>query len=253
MEGKENKMLFTDLEFADYLIVSAGVVGLVFSYYQYTLIARTTIKPQPTSESSSLRMLDPKITENLYEVYSAISEGAETFLHSEYKICGAFVVCFAGLLFALISMASSVEDGVLTTAAFVTGALTSMVAVYIGMKVAVFSNARTTKAAAQNYGDMQYTAAFNVAFRAGSCMGFCLCAVGLLVLWLLLQFSKAYFSLGDYDVMMRAFRGTAWAAAAWPCLAAWAAASSPRPPTWAQTWWASATWASPKTTRATPR
>jgi inorganic pyrophosphatase len=91
------------------LIVSAGVVGLAFSFYQYTLIARTTIKPQPTSESSSLRMLDPKITETLFEVYTAISEGAETFLHSEYKICGAFVVCFAGLLFALISMAASVE------------------------------------------------------------------------------------------------------------------------------------------------
>lgn len=60
----------------------------------------------------------------------------------------------------------------------------------LACQVAVFSNARTTKAAAQNYGDMQYTAAFNVAFRAGSCMGFCLCAVGLLVLWLLLQFSK---------------------------------------------------------------
>jgi Na+/H+-translocating membrane pyrophosphatase len=29
-----------------------------------------------------------------------------------------------------------------------------------------------------------------VAFRAGSCMGFCLCAIGLLVLWILLQVSK---------------------------------------------------------------
>jgi len=95
-------------QFADYLILAAGVGGIVFSYYQYVLIARTTIKPQPTSESSSLRMLDPKITENLFDVYTAISEGAETFLNSEYKICGAFVVCFAALLFALIATASSV-------------------------------------------------------------------------------------------------------------------------------------------------
>jgi Na+/H+-translocating membrane pyrophosphatase len=82
-------------------------------------------------------------------------------------------------------MSSTVLDGVLTTFSFVTGAVTSMVkeneiihildvvspsfqiAGYIGMKVAVFSNARTTKAAAQNHGSMQYTAAFNMAFRAG--------------------------------------------------------------------------------------
>ena len=45
------------------MIVASGAIGLVFSYFQYTLIAKTTIKPQPTSESSHLRMLDPKITE----------------------------------------------------------------------------------------------------------------------------------------------------------------------------------------------
>jgi len=58
-------------------------VGLVFSYAQYNIIARTTIKPQPTTESSSLRMLDPKVTEAMYEVYTAITEGAETFLSAE--------------------------------------------------------------------------------------------------------------------------------------------------------------------------
>jgi len=50
---------------ADILIVAASITGILFSYYQYTVIAKTTIKPQPTSESSSLRALDPKITENL--------------------------------------------------------------------------------------------------------------------------------------------------------------------------------------------
>jgi hypothetical protein len=95
--------------------LAAGVGGIMFSYYQYVLIARTTIKPQPTTESSSLRMLDPRITENLFDVYTAISEGAETFLNSEYKICGAFVVCFAALLFALIATASSVAVRVNST------------------------------------------------------------------------------------------------------------------------------------------
>ena len=142
-----------------------------------------------------------------FEVYTAISEGAETFLNAEYKICAGFVVCFAALLFVLISMATNSTDGMLTTIAFITGAVTSMVAGYIGMKVAVFSNARTTKAAAQNYGDKQYTAAFNMAFRAGGCMGFCLCSIGILVLWLLLQFFTTYFDVNEYDVMMDCISG----------------------------------------------
>jgi hypothetical protein len=51
--------------------------------------------------------------------------------------------------------------------AFIAGGLTSMLSGLIGMKVAVFSNARTTVMAA---GDNAWTNAFNCAFRAGSVM-----------------------------------------------------------------------------------
>jgi inorganic pyrophosphatase len=137
----------------------------------------------------------------------AISDGADTFLTAEYKICAGFVVCFAAMLFVLISMATNSTDGMLTTISFLTGAITSMVAGYIGMKVAVFANARTTKASAQNFGEKQYTATFNMAFRAGGCMGFALCGVGLLVLWGLLQFLTTYFDVDQYDVMMDCLSG----------------------------------------------
>jgi len=198
-----------DFENADVLIVSASIVGILFSYWQYSIIAKTTISPEPDTETSSLVALNRKVTANLYEVYIAISEGANTFLNAEYRICGVFVTGFSILLFVLISSATSIEDGMFTTISFITGALTSMLAGYIGMKVAVFSNARTTKAAALNASNesAQYTAAFNMAFRAGGCMGFCLCSIGLLVLWILLKIFSHYFETDDYDLMMDCISG----------------------------------------------
>ena len=60
---------------------------------------------------------------------------------------------------------------------------------YLGMKVAVYSNARTT-VSAQKSG---WTACFNTAFRAGAVMGFALCAAGLLMLYLtMLAFRQHY-------------------------------------------------------------
>jgi len=194
---------------ADVLILSAGFVGLAFAFWQYQIIAKTKIEkiPSDAGERRSLNAIPADVAVRLYEVYEAITEGAETFLSAEYRICAAFVVCFALIIFLLISFGQTITDGVLTMVAFVTGAVTSMVSGYIGMKVAVFSNARTTKAAAETRGDAQYTAAFNMAFRAGSCMGFCLCSLGILVLWLLIKVFAGYFEVDEYDVMMDCISG----------------------------------------------
>lgn len=80
------------------------------------------------TETSSLTSLSPEVSKALFEVYTAISEGAETFLHAEYKICGLFVVCFGIVIFTLITVGQGVTDGFLTMISFVTGAVTSMVA-----------------------------------------------------------------------------------------------------------------------------
>ena len=57
--------------------------------------------------------------------------------------------------------------GLFTTVSFLLGAFTSMASGYLGMKVAVYSNVRTT-VSAQKPG---WTACFNTAFRAGAVMG----------------------------------------------------------------------------------
>ena len=77
--------------------------------------------------------------------------------------------------------------------AFLVGALTSMLSGWIGMKVAVYANARTTIEAASGKDDSQrFMGAFNMAFRAGGVMGFSLCGLGLLVLWCLLFMYKTF-------------------------------------------------------------
>jgi len=140
----------------------------------------------------------------LKEVYTAISVGADAFLQAEYRICGMFVVCFAVVIFVLISWGQNSGLGFLTTLSFLLGAATSVLSGYIGMKVAVFSNVRTTINALEKEG---YKDAFNTAFRAGSVMGFALVGLGLLVLYFTLLFYSTFFSQDRWTIMMDCISG----------------------------------------------
>lgn len=83
------------------------------------------------------------------------------------------------------------KKGALTTVSFVVGALTSIFCGFLGMKVAVFSNARTTISCADR--QSPYEKGFNTSFRAGSVVGFGLVCATLLSLYLLLViFNRAY-------------------------------------------------------------
>jgi inorganic pyrophosphatase len=73
------------------------------------------------------------------EIVDIITEGAESFLAAEYYYCVLFIIGMCILL------ALTVERRIgefWTTGAFFAGAVTSIVAGYIGMKVAVFANGR---------------------------------------------------------------------------------------------------------------
>ena len=70
-----------------------------------------------------------------------------------------------------------------TTIAFILGAITSLVSGYIGMSVATTANARVTFSAARyRDSDVCYKKAFEVAYRGGMVMGFCLVSLALFVL-----------------------------------------------------------------------
>lgn len=72
-----------------------------------------------------------------------------------------------------------------TTAAFIVGGFTSILAGYIGMKIAVYTNVRTTKECAVSIQD-----GFRVAYRGGQVLGFTLVGLALLVLVILLEIYK---------------------------------------------------------------
>lgn len=95
----------------------------------------------------------------------------------------AFLFLFAILLFF------TVEQHMwhfYTTAAFLIGGFTSIISGYIGMRIAVFTNVRTTKECAEDI-----SKGFVVAYRGGQVLGFVLVGLALLVLQILIIVYKA--------------------------------------------------------------
>ncbi len=106
--------------------------------------------------------------ERMREISELIHRGAMAFLYREYRILGVFVVIVA----ALLAWKLSVE----TAICFISGAIFSVVAGFVGMKAATKANSRTSEAArAEGTG-----AALLVAFGGGSVMGLAVAGLGLL-------------------------------------------------------------------------
>ena len=106
--------------------------------------------------------------ERMREISELIHRGAMAFLYREYRILGVFVVIVA----ALLAWKLSVE----TAICFISGAIFSVVAGFVGMKAATKANSRTSEAARAEGTD----AALLVAFGGGSVMGLAVAGLGLL-------------------------------------------------------------------------
>jgi len=159
-------------------------VALVWAYLQFRIIAQIPIESfSSDSEETPLTGTgnNEEKTARLKEIYEAIYEGAESFLKAEYQVCAAFITVFSVVILVLVAWGTGwdMARGGFTALSFLLGSLTSMGSGYLGMKVAVYSNVRTT-VSAQKPG---WTACFNTAFRAGAVMGFALCGAGLLMLY----------------------------------------------------------------------
>ena len=158
---------------------------------------------------------DEAITERLVTIQKYISDGAHAFLKAEYGILLWFIIGFGLFIFVLLGWSKSCGtamptfngtdcsavtpvdgckweipekelsycwlSGGLSALAFLLGGSTSILCGYIGMVIAVYSNARTATMC-----QVSWTDGFNTAFRAGSVMGFCLTSIGLLILYALI-------------------------------------------------------------------
>ncbi len=110
--------------------------------------------------------------EKMQEISQAVQEGAMAFLKREYTFLVFFVIgMFVVLFFA---------RGPVEAVCFVIGAFCSVMAGFVGMRVATRSNARTTQAATEGLNP-----ALRVAFSAGTVMGMCVVGFGLLGLGIL--------------------------------------------------------------------
>lgn len=93
---------------------------------------------------------------------------------------------------AIIFVCVDQMKGWYTTIAFIIGAITSMFCGAYGMKVATYSNFRTTLCAKKSLG-----CAFKTAYRAGCVMGFTLVAVAMIVLLVLIIVYKNMMGIED--------------------------------------------------------
>ncbi len=123
-------------------------------------------------------------TDKMKEISSAIREGANAFLTSEYKILVIFVV----VLFFVLGLALG---NWIEAVCFVIGAIFSSLAGFFGMRVATLANVRTANAA--RTGGMPKALA--VAYHGGAVMGFAVVGLGLLGV------SIIYLITGNADIL----------------------------------------------------
>lgn len=204
---------------ASAMIISCSVVSMVWALINFIVISRVPLEvPRVDGEKTGLIGASKKDGETsdktraqqqelMMACYNAITEGAEAFLRAEYTICGIFVAIFALIIFALISWGQDMKQGFLTTLCFVLGAVTSIASGYIGMRVAVYSNARTAVSAYRADSKEGYRGAFETAFRAGAVMGFALTGLGLLMLYLTLLGYSSIYEQENWILMMDCISG----------------------------------------------
>ncbi|MBQ6986752.1 MAG: sodium-translocating pyrophosphatase, partial [Oscillibacter sp.] len=125
----------------------------------------------------------PEGSERMRKIAESIRAGANAYLGQQYTtVFRVFVAVF--LILLLLAFGS---DGRMlsryTPFAFVTGGVFSMLAGFVGMKIATNANARTAQAASESM-----NRGLNVAFSAGSVMGFTVVGLGMLdiTLWFFL-------------------------------------------------------------------
>lgn len=123
--------------------------------------------------------VDQKKYELMLRLHSKIAAGANSFLFQEYAYMLVFIVVFG----AIIGFLAETKLGeVWTVIAFVLGAVISIISGFLGMRIAVAANVRTTKECS-----ISLSRGFVVAYKAGSVLGFCLVGLALLFLTLLIM------------------------------------------------------------------
>ncbi|KAL8502673.1 hypothetical protein ACS0TY_021706 [Phlomoides rotata] len=208
-----------------------AVIGIAFALVQWLLVAKVKLSGVSVSADGKSELKDAFLEEEegindeavvrkCAEIQSAISEGATSFLFTEYQYVGIFMVAFAVIIFLFLGSVEgfstkyqpctydstkqckpALATAIFSTVSFLLGAITSLVSGFLGMKIATYANARTTLEARKGVGK-----AFIIAFRSGAVMGFLLAANGLLVLYIVINLFKIYYG-DDWEGLFESITG----------------------------------------------
>jgi K(+)-stimulated pyrophosphate-energized sodium pump len=162
-----------------WMVPAAGVIAILFAIW----LARNILRRSPGSK-------------RMEEIGGMIFEGAWAFLKRQYFTIGwisIIVAIVVGVLVAVLGGEEGTQNisalgiGWRTSVAFLLGALCSGVAGFIGMLVAVKTNARCAAASQKSLGE-----AVTVALRGGAVPGFLVVALSLIGVTVI------YFAYGGY-------------------------------------------------------
>src|SRR4029434_9938559 len=131
--------------------------------------------------------------EKMREISAAVQEGAKAYLNRQVKTISVIAVVIFVLLFIFKDHPTAIG--------FVIGAFCSLAAGFIGMRIAVIANVRTTQAATHSR-----TAALRIAFNGGAVTG--LLVVGLALLSVSIFYTLAGKIVG-HDMAIRSLVGLA--------------------------------------------
>ena len=110
--------------------------------------------------------------DTMKKIATFIKEGANAYLTRQYKVVSIFFACMFVILF-ILSQFNLLNKFI--PFAFITGGLYSALSGFFGMKIATNANSRTANACQESLNK-----GLNVAFSAGSVMGFTVVGLGLL-------------------------------------------------------------------------
>jgi K(+)-stimulated pyrophosphate-energized sodium pump len=158
------------------LSMVCAIVGLLFAFF----LIKAVIRLSPGNE-------------RMRQIAGAIEEGAKAYLKRQVRTISIIAVVIFILLYIFRDSATAIG--------FMIGAFCSLAAGYIGMRIAVLANTRTTQAATQSR-----SAAMRVAFNGGA-------VTGLLVIGLALLSVGIFYTLGKnwlgHDLAVKSLVGLA--------------------------------------------
>jgi len=193
---------FIQSKWSHYFIIGASIFSIFWGVVNVFRVRKVELNAEHIKASDKAQDDDgmdlPKngeeCKERMEQINKFIADGADTFIKKEYTYLAIFCFFFAILLVCTVDQPFNAESGfpMYTTVSFLVGAITSMAAGFIGMRIATHTNIKTTYLSC-----IDIDQGFQVAFHGGQVLGFTLVGMALLILEIILLSYKAAIIEGE--------------------------------------------------------